>query len=112
MKLQRFPIGFQAFFAIVSLAGMLVLPDTPRWYYARHRVEEGDRVLQRLHNLPIEHEDVQLMKREILHSIHLEENNENHLSISSLFWDKTQLQVGRRIRISFLILSIQQMMGK
>lgn len=28
----RFPIGFQAFFAIVSGLGMLCLPDTPRWY--------------------------------------------------------------------------------
>lgn len=30
----------------------------------------------------------------------------------TLVWDNTELRVGRRIRISFLILSIQQMMGK
>ena len=24
------------------------LPDTPRWYYARKRNEEGDKVLRRL----------------------------------------------------------------
>lgn len=38
----RCPIAFQAIFAIISLAGMLVLPDTPRWYYAQGRLAEGD----------------------------------------------------------------------
>jgi MFS family permease len=28
----RFPIAFQAFFAIIALCLMLFLPDTPRWY--------------------------------------------------------------------------------
>jgi MFS family permease len=42
----------------------------------------------------------------------MEAENENQLDWKSLlFWDNTELRVGRRIRISFLILSIQQMMG-
>lgn len=41
----------------------------------------------------------------------MEAENENKLSLLSLVWDNTELRVGRRIRISFLILSIQQMMG-
>ena len=28
----RFPIGFQAVFAVTSFSGMIFLPDTPRWY--------------------------------------------------------------------------------
>jgi hypothetical protein len=28
----RFPIGFQALFALTSISGMIFLPDTPRWY--------------------------------------------------------------------------------
>jgi hypothetical protein len=69
-------------------------------------------VLQRLHDLPLEDERVQVQKRDIMTSIELEEHEENKLSIMSLFWDNTELRVGRRIRISFLILSIQQMMGE
>lgn len=107
----RFPIAFQAVFALISLAGMLILPDTPRWYYAQDRLAEGDSVLSRLHDKPLEHPEVQLQRKEILDSIELEEHEENKLSLKTLVWDNTELRVGRRIRISFLILSIQQMMG-
>lgn len=41
----------------------------------------------------------------------MEAEDENKLSLISLVWDNTELRVGRRIRISFLLLSIQQMMG-
>ncbi|KAH8802565.1 putative sugar transporter STL1 [Xylogone sp. PMI_703] len=107
----RFPIAFQAMFAILSGLGMLTLPDTPRWYYAKGRIEEGDSVLSQLHHLPIGHENVQTQKKEIIGSIELEEHEENRLSLTSLIWDNTELRVGRRIRIAFLILSFQQMMG-
>ena len=108
---KRFPNAFQACFAIISGAGLLLLPDTPRWYYARGRIEDGDKVLMQLHDLPMEHENIQQQRREILNSISLESEDENKLTIKSLFWDETELRVGRRVRISFLILSIQQMMG-
>jgi hypothetical protein len=108
----RFPIAFQSVFAIISLTCMLFLPDSPRWYYAKGKMQEGDSVLQRLHGLPVEHENVQRQKKEIMDSLELEEHKENKLSLKSLVWDNTELRVGRRIRISFLILSIQQMMGK
>jgi hypothetical protein len=68
-------------------------------------------VLALLHDLPVDHPTVQKQSKEILDSIQLESENENKLSFKSLFWDETELRVGRRIRISFLILSIQQMMG-
>lgn len=90
---------------------MIALPDTPRWYYAQGRLAEGDSVLSRLHSLPLEHGNVQQQRTEIMDSIALEEHEENKLSLKSLVWDNTELRVGRRIRISFLILSIQQMMG-
>jgi hypothetical protein len=108
----RFPIAFQSFFALVSLSCMIFLPDTPRWYYAKGRIEEGDSVLSRLHDLPLDDEKVQAQKKEILDSLELEEHAENRLTFKSLIWDNTELRVGRRIRISFMILSLQQMMGE
>lgn len=112
LQLWRFPIAFQGAFAIVSGAGMLFLPDTPRWYYAKGRTEEGDDVLHRLWDLPLDHHNVQNMRNEILASIKLEAEEENKFNILDLVWDRSDLKAGRRIRISFLILSIQQMMGE
>ncbi|KAL7904433.1 putative sugar transporter STL1 [Trichoderma velutinum] len=108
----RFPIAFQAIFAAASGLLLWLLPDTPRWYYARGRIDEGDAVLALLHDLPTDSEKVQQQKKEILASLALEAEDENKLDWKSLlFWDNTELRAGRRIRISFLILSIQQMMG-
>jgi hypothetical protein len=83
---------------------MLLLPDTPRWYYARDLIEEGDSVLSRLHGLPKDHPDVIHQKNEILDSIRLEEADENRLSLKSLIWDNTELRVGRRIVGAFLVI--------
>ncbi|CAN9172310.1 unnamed protein product [Alternaria alternata] len=91
---------------------MFFLPDTPRWYYAKGREAEGDDVLAKLHNKPLDHSDVYRMKHEIMRSIELETDAEEgtKFNLWTLFWDNTDLRVGRRIRISFLVLSIQQMM--
>jgi hypothetical protein len=61
----------------------------------------------------LDHPDVQQMKQEIMSTIKLENESEEDkkFSILTLFWDNTDLRVGRRIRIAFLVLSIQQMMG-
>ncbi|KAJ5869061.1 hypothetical protein N7455_004002 [Penicillium solitum] len=107
----RIPIGLQAALAIVSVSGMLLLPDTPRWYYATNRIEEGDNVLARLHGLPLDDDRVQAQKEEIQASIRLEESGKSKFNMSLLLWDTTDLRIGRRIRIAFLMLSIKQMMG-
>lgn len=91
---------------------MLLLPDTPRWYYATNRIEEGDNVLARLHGLPLDDDRVQAQKEEIQASIRLEESGKSKFNMSLLLWDTTDLRIGRRIRIAFLMLSIKQMMGK
>ncbi|KAL4876842.1 general substrate transporter [Aspergillus karnatakaensis] len=106
----RFPIGFQCFFAVVSGVGMFLLPDTPRWYYARGRYEEGDRILARLHDCEVSDDAVQDMRRSIISSIEFEEESKT-FNVMDLLWDRTSLRVGRRIRIAFLLLSMQQMMG-
>lgn len=54
---------------------------------------------------------MQETKSNILQNLQLEAEQENRLSWVSLIWNNKPLRVGRRIRISFMILSIQQMMG-
>jgi len=108
----RFPIAFQAFFAMISLCGLLFLPDTPRWYYAKGRNAEGDDVVMRLHDRPLDDPQVQAMINEILAAIKLEDQDEHKFNPLDLIWDRSDLRAGKRIRISFMILSLQQMMGK
>ncbi|KAL2060149.1 hypothetical protein VTL71DRAFT_9971 [Oculimacula yallundae] len=108
--LWRIPLAMQSCFAIFSAVLLFLLPDTPRWYYATGRVAQGDRVLARLHTLPIEAPVVQHMKKEIMISIE-EEDTETNFNWMSIFWDNTELQFGRRLRTSFLINWAQQFLG-
>lgn len=96
---------------------MVFLPDTPRWYYARDRISEGDKTLARLYGLYQESSGLQenqemlALKEDIMQSFQVEDTQDNRLTLLSLVWDNTPLRVGRRVRISFMILSIQQMNG-
>lgn len=112
------PIAIQSIFSILSGASMFFLPDTPRWYYIRDRMEEGDKTLARLYGAyrkgKVNYDDVpeiQAMKSTIISSFRVEEESENKLTFLSIVWDNTPLRVGKRIRISFIILGIQQSMG-
>ncbi|KFZ10526.1 hypothetical protein V502_08077 [Pseudogymnoascus sp. VKM F-4520 (FW-2644)] len=107
----RLPIGFQIIFAIIGSVGMFILPDTPRWYYAKGYINEGDAVLCRLFDADIDDLAVQNTKQDIISSIKLEEDNKSDFNLLDLIWDRSYLRAGRRIRISFMILALQQMMG-
>lgn len=94
---------------------MLFLPDTPRWYYARNRLEEGDAVLSQLNDLPIDSIKVQDTRREIMNAIEAELEAE-----SSLHWkqfltlgviDRTPMKIIRRIMICFWLPMIREWMG-
>ena len=111
----RLPIVFQCAPAITSGVAMWFLPDTPRWYYARGRNEEGDRVLARLNDLPIESPQVQQSRQEILLAIEAElEAN------ASLHWkqfltlgvvDRTPMKIIRRLCICFWLPMIREWTG-
>ncbi|KAH7374231.1 putative sugar transporter STL1 [Cadophora sp. MPI-SDFR-AT-0126] len=108
--LWRIPLALQSCFAIFSACLLFLLPDTPRWYYARGQNEKGDKVLARLHSLPVEHASVQMVRSEILASMK-EEDDEEDFNWWCLIWDNTELQFGRRLRTSFLINWAQQFLG-
>lgn len=88
-----------------------LLPDTPRWYYSRRRNEEADAVLESLHNLlSLDSDAVQKQKQEILDTIAMESLHAK-INVLDLLWDRSKLKTGRRLRVAFLILAIQQNMG-
>lgn len=106
----RFPISLMSFFTLISFVCMLVLPDTPRWYYTRGRIEDGDRVLSMLYARPVEDEEVQQTKHEILGALNLEVH-EGNIRLSDWIWDRSPLQSARRIKTSFMVLALHQFMG-
>ncbi|KAK4569393.1 hypothetical protein LTR86_003156 [Recurvomyces mirabilis] len=111
----RVPIIFQCIFAIISGGTMYFLPDTPRWYYAVNRWEEGDATLAQLNDADVSSEKVQRTRQEILASIEAElEAN------ASLNWkpfltmgivDKTRLKIIRRLSMCFWLPMIREWMG-
>ena len=106
----RFPISLMSFFTLISFVCMLVLPDTPRWYYTKGRIEDGDRVLSMLYARPLEDPDVQQTKHEILEALRLE-NHEGKILLSDWIWDRSPIQSARRIKTSFMLLALHQFMG-
>lgn len=99
------------FFVLCSGSALLLLPDTPRWYYAKDRYEEGDRILCRLWDREISDPEVQAMKTSILAAIKLEDMEKSDFNPMWLVWDTSNLRIGRRIRIACLLMAVQQMMG-
>jgi Sugar (and other) transporter len=94
-----------------DVVGLLFwLPVAPRWLYAKGRYKEGDEVVCKLHNWLIDDLRVQHMRNKILASIKLGDQEEHTFNPLDLTWDRSDLRGGRRIRISFMVLPLQEMM--
>lgn len=65
----RFPIAFQAIFAIVVISFVLQLPESPRWLVKKERLEEASDVLAQLNGLGQESDAVTMEVRIIQQSI-------------------------------------------
>lgn len=111
----RVPIIFQCVFAITSGTCMFFLPDTPRWYHARNRPEEGDDALCRLADLPFEHPKIQQTRREIFGVIEAEAEAKASLKWTQFLAfgivDKTPLRIIRRLVICFWLPFIREWTG-
>ncbi|KAI9698035.1 MAG: hypothetical protein M1836_004388 [Candelina mexicana] len=102
----RFPVAFQIVFSIASSAVLWPLPDTPRWYYVRGRISEGDSVLQRLFTTSISDPDCRQAKLDIFASLELEQSGATGLRLRDFFWDTSDMQNARRIRTGMIIIDM------
>merc|ERR1712000_106315 len=62
----RIPIGIQFAWAIILAGGLFFLPDSPRYYVKKGRLEDASRSLQRLRGQPAESEYIQNELAEII----------------------------------------------
>ncbi|KIW83182.1 hypothetical protein Z517_02427 [Fonsecaea pedrosoi CBS 271.37] len=106
----RFPVAFQAAFAIPTIFGLFWLPESPRWLYSKNRNEEADIVMSALKGLPIEHEVIQAERSEILAAIALEDHFGEY-SLKTIFYDRSGQKIPQRMALVFIIQMIQQLPG-
>jgi sugar porter (SP) family MFS transporter len=106
----RFPVAFQAFFAIPTLLTLPFLPESPRFDYAKGRTAKADQTLAALKNAPVDSEIVQLEKQQILEAIELEDRL-GTFSYKALFWDTSGQKIHIRMGLVIMIQALQELPG-
>ncbi|KAF2139254.1 uncharacterized protein K452DRAFT_275396 [Aplosporella prunicola CBS 121167] len=107
----RFPVALQIMWSMLTLAFLWPNPDSPRYYYAKSRYDEGDRTLERLYAKPLADYKVEQAKKDILASIELEKQAAESLRLKDFFWDTSDLQAARRIRTGVILVGIGYLIG-
>ena len=105
----RFPLGFQAVFAVFLILQIVGLPKTPRWLMQHDRHEEARQVVSQLLDKPLDDEGVNNLLLDIRAGI-IEENEGGPFHFRELFtWGRTQNF--RRLLITISIELGQQFTG-
>lgn len=108
----RFPISFQAFFAVCLVVQMLPLPDTPRWLCEQDRSDEAASILARLQLEQPANEstpEVVQLRRQIETSIEIESAG-GPFKYKELLWGG-KIQNLRRMILAGLVNVQQQFTG-
>lgn len=62
----RIPIAVQFLWAVILAAGLFILPESPRYYVKKGRLEDAAKALANVRGQPIESEFIQVRTIEIL----------------------------------------------
>ncbi|RKK92393.1 hypothetical protein BFJ68_g2462 [Fusarium oxysporum] len=106
----RFPIAFQNVFALVTVATLPFLPETPRWLYSHEFRDEAIGVLARLYDCQEDDPIIHSVTQEIESALRLEHQTAK-FSIKDLINDKTPIKKTRRLVLCFMIQFWQQFTG-
>lgn len=102
----RIPVAIQFLWAIILVAGMLILPETPRYLIKRGNHEAAARSLSRLRRLDVDHPALV----EELGEIEANHNYELSLGKSS-YLDCFKGTLGKRLATGCLLQALQQLTG-
>lgn len=103
---SRIPIAVQFAYALILMAGMVILPETPRYLVKKGRHDKALSALAQLRRLPIDHPS-------IVHELdEIEANHEFELSLGkATYLDCLKGNVGKRLLTGCLLQILQQLTG-
>ncbi|SCU84397.1 LADA_0D01486g1_1 [Lachancea dasiensis] len=104
----RIPIAIQLLWAIIMFTGMVILPESPRFYVMKNKVPEARRALSKLRGLSGDHSFVEAELEEIVANY----NYERSFGSTSI-WDcfKPANHQLKRITTGIAIQALQQLTG-
>lgn len=102
----RIPIAVQFAWAIIMMAGLFLLPDTPRYYIKKNRPEKAAKALSTLRRLDVDHPALVEELAEIT------ANHEFELTLGKASWlDCFKGNLGKRLATGCLLQALQQLTG-
>ncbi|KAL9599706.1 MAG: hypothetical protein Q9219_003694 [cf. Caloplaca sp. 3 TL-2023] len=102
----RIPVAVQFAWAIIMVVGMLILPETPRYYIKVGKQEQAAKALSRLRRLDIDHPALV----EELAEVHANHEYEMSLGKSS-YIECFKGTIGKRLLTGCLLQALQQLTG-
>ncbi|OGE53868.1 hypothetical protein PENARI_c007G08381 [Penicillium arizonense] len=107
----RFPLGFQCFFAIVTILFVLIAPESPRWLVMKHRANEAREILARLLAKSTEDSEVvdgiQTLEIAVNHELEVQQTK----PLQEIFTRNSKQQTLRRILLGAGTAFFQQVGG-
>lgn len=104
----RIPFGLQLLWALIMVIGLLILPETPRFYVMKDNFPKAVASLSKLRGLPKEHPVVEQELREIVANYNYEKSFGSTTIIDCFKPANHQL---KRIFIGIVIQGLQQLTG-
>jgi len=102
----RIPLAVQFAWAIILFSGLLILPETPRFYIKKGKHEQAARSLSKLRRLDIDHPAVEAELAEIT------ANHEYELSLGkATYIDCFKGNLGKRLATGCGLQALQQLTG-
>lgn len=103
----RLPVAIQIFWSLLTVVLCFPNADSPRWYFLRGRVEEGQQVLQQIYP------DDPNMATKVAAEIQAELSQESgdKLKFSDFFVDRSETKAATRIRDGLILVGVAYLMG-
>ncbi|KAL8977524.1 MAG: hypothetical protein Q9205_006691, partial [Flavoplaca limonia] len=102
----RIPIAIQFVWAIIMVVGMLILPETPRYWIKKGKHEKAAKSLSRLRRLDVDHPALVEELAEV------RANHEYEMSLGKASYvDIVRGTVGKRLATGCLLQALQQLTG-